>query len=363
MDSETAYLILNMLPGIGPVKVRRLLDSLGSAPQVFATSQAELGKILSPRLAAVIARWEDHVNLDAELGRVEALGAQLITWENPKYPPHLRQISDPPILLYMRGTYEERDKHAIAVVGTRNISSYGREVTRMLSFQLARAGYTIVSGLARGVDTVAHEAAIAAKGRTIAVLGSGLSKLTPAENKVLAERILESGAVISQFPIDYNGDRQSFPIRNRIVSGMSYGVLVVEGSKTSGAMITANQALEQGRHVFAVPGPIDKPNSAGPHALIQDGAKLVSGVEDILEELGVLQFDEGNATPEPVEVEVKLEGDEKQVYEALTDVPMGIEELASKTNLPSPTLSSTLLRLEMKRLVRQLPGIRFEKLI
>jgi len=365
MDSDLAYLVLNMLPGIGPVTVRKLLARFDSAAAILQEDPARLQTVVSERIAQTLAHWEDHVDLDQELGKVEAMGAQLITWDSESYPPLLREIHDPPIILYMRGTLLERDQHALAVVGTRKMSSYGRETSRMLSFQLARAGYTIVSGLARGIDTAAHEGALAAKGRTIAVLGSGLSKLTPAENKPLAEKIVQNGAVISQFPMDYNADRQSFPIRNRIVSGMSRGILVVEGDRNSGAMITANQALEQGRQVFAVPGQIDKPAATGPNTLIRDGATLVTGAEDILEELGMLQFDGDTQEkkPEPVLPQVELEGEEKVVYEALTDTPMGIDELVGKTDLPSPTLSSTLLRLEMKRLVRQLPGVRFEKLI
>ena len=362
MDREVAYVVLNMLKGVGPVAIRRLLERFDSAPAILEAKMPDLTVTVGEKLAATIYQWREKIDLDTELGKVEAMGIELISWESENYPPHLQHVSDPPCLLYARGKLEERDRHSIAVVGTRRMSHYGRESTKQLAYQLARAGYTIVSGLARGIDTIAHEGALAAGGRTIAVLGSGLAQLTPPENAKLAERILENGAVLSQFPIDYNADRQSFPIRNRVVSGMSQGVLIVEGSRQSGSMITAGLALEQGRHVFALPGQIDRPGSAGPNSLIQDGAKLVTRVEDILDELGTLSLDATGPPLEPTTTKVVLEGNDAMVYDALTDHPMSIEELSEKTNLPSATLSSTLLRLEMKRLARQLPGTRFEKI-
>lgn len=358
MDRETAYVVLNLLPGIGPARVRTLLDRFGSAPAILSTSLSNLSETIGSKLGGAIYKWREEVDLDAELGKIEGAGVKLITWECASYPQLLLQTSGPPILLYVRGELTARDDHALAIVGTRQISHYGRECTQQFGFQLAHAGYTIVSGLARGVDTAAHEAALAANGRTIAVLGSGLAKLSPPENAPLADRIAQNGAVISQFPMDYNADRQSFPIRNRVVSGMCYGVLVIEGTQNSGSMITANQANEQGRLVFAVPGQIDRPNAAGPNRLIQDGAKLVTRAADILEELG----DSFLPAPEPTRPAVQLEGNERLVYDALSDEPSSIEVLVTKTGLSSAQVSATLMKLEMSRFARQLPGSLFEKL-
>jgi len=358
MDRETAYVALNLMPGIGPVRVRALLDRFGSAPAILAASLGSLSETVGSKLGGALYKWRDEVDLDAELGKIEGAGVKLVTWECANYPQLLLQISGPPILLYVRGELIAQDEHALAIVGTRQMSHYGRECARQFGFQLAHAGYTIVSGLARGVDTVAHEAALAANGRTIAVLGSGLAKLSPVENAPLADLIAQSGAVISQFPMDYNADRQSFPIRNRVVSGMCYGVLVIEGSKNSGSMITADQANEQGRMVFAIPGQIDRPNAAGPNHLIQQGAKLVTRAGDILEELGEAAL----PAPEPTRPAVQLEGNERLVYDALTDAPNSIEVLVTKTGLTSAQVAATLMKLEMSRFARQLPGSLFEKL-
>jgi DNA processing protein len=230
---------------------------------------------------------------------------------------------------------------------------------------MAYAGLTVISGLARGIDTAAHEAALAAKGRTIAVLGGGIGNIYPPENAALAERITQSGAVISEFPVLYVPDKQSFPLRNRIVSGMSFGILVAEAPARSGSLITANQALEQGRNVYAVPGPIDRPTSVGCNRLIQQGASLVIDVNDILEEREML-FPEQAISSEATRtdsVTAKLDGTEKTVYEALESSETQIDIIIQRTQLPSATVSSTLLRLEMKRLVKQLPGKQFVKLI
>lgn len=313
-------------------------------------------------VAESVARWEEKVDLEAELTRIAAFGASVITQESPEYPRLLREIHNPPIVLYVWGTLTDHDQHAIGVVGSRHTSHYGLECAKKLSYQLAYSGLTVVSGLARGIDTAAHQGALAAKGRTVAVLGSGLNKLYPKENLPLAEKITESGAVVTEFSMDVKADVQSFPMRNRIVSGWGSGVLVVEAGFNSGALITASQALEQGRSVYAVPGQIDRPSAAGSNRLIQQGAKLVTDASDIFEDLQALFPAETKTITAPDRTKT-LSPNEKTVYDAIQDSETPIDAITMKCNLPSGVVSSTLLTLEMKRLVKQLPGQHFVKLI
>jgi DNA processing protein len=281
-----------------------------------------------------------------------------------EYPELLRQIYDPPIVLYVKGRLTSKDKNAVAVVGSRQTTHYGLEVARKLAYQLAYVGVTVVSGGARGVDTAAHQGAISAKGRTIAVLGTGINLVFPPENAGLFERITGNGAVITQFPFNRPADRQSFPIRNRIVAGMTLGTVVVEASMTSGALITSNMAVDYGRQVFAVPGRIDSPRSKGCHELIKKGAKLCEGAEDILSEFEYL-FPASNRPPTPNETGVlpglTLSDTEQKVYDTLSREESTIDEVIRHSSLPSSTVSVALLSLEMKRLIRQLPGKMFVK--
>jgi len=369
MTRTEAYLALNLLPKIGPIRVRRLIESLGSPERILSASRDDLRQVegIGPEMAASIADWENLIDLPEEQRRMQDHGITSLTIEDEAYPPSLREIHDPPFLLYVKGEILERDRHAVAVVGSRRCTHYGRESARRLSFQLAHSGLTIISGLARGIDTAAHEAALAAEGRTIAVLGSGIGKLYPPENAALAEKIAESGAVISEFPVLYLPDRQSFPLRNRIVSGMSEGILVAEAPSRSGALITANQAMEQGRNVYAVPGPIDRPTSVGCHRLIQDGAKLVTDGHDILEDLEVL-FSMGPTATAPggdqaAPVLETLDENERAVLQVIEGDETAIDVIAERSELAVRVVSATLLRLEMKRLVKQLPGKYFVKLI
>lgn len=360
MDRDQAYLALHLLPGVGPVKTKALLQRFASPEAVFSAPRDELKAIAGPAVANAIRDWESLTDLEHEWLLLKQSGYTLITWSSELYPELLRQIHAPPLVLYVWGELSIRDRRALAVVGTRRMSRYGRECAKQLSFQLARAGLTIVSGLAYGIDTVAHEAALAAGGRTIAVLGSGLAHLYPPENRGLAAKIAENGAVISQFPIETKPDPRLFPARNHIVSGMCEGVLVVEGNRKSGSMLTAQAALSQNRNVYAVPGPIDRPGSAGPHSLIQDGAKLVCSAEDILAEdrFGCEALELPLFSP-PAD----LSDLEARIVAKLDAGPQSIDELVQKTGLPSPEVSSTLLRLEMRRLVRRLPGMAFESVV
>jgi DNA processing protein len=287
----------------------------------------------------------------------------VITQESPSYPKSLKQIHAPPIVLYVWGEIQERDHHAIAVIGARRTTHYGMESAKKLSYQIAYAGLTVISGLARGIDTAAHQGALAAKGRTIAVIGSGLLEIYPPENRALAEKIRNgSGAIVSEFSMQIQPDRQTFPMRNRIISGWSHGILVVDAGLNSGALITASQAIEQGRSVYAVPGHINAPSAMGSNRLIQQGAKLVMSASDILDDLEILVPEARPAADAAVRPLPELSSDERRVYDAIDAAETPIDRIAAKCDLPSGTVSSTLLRLELKRLVKQLPGKYFVKL-
>src|SRR6185503_2013976 len=276
----------------------------------------------------------------------------------------LRQIYDPPIVLYVKGGLTARDKNAVAMVGSRQTTHYGLEAARKLAYQLAYLGVSVVSGGARGIDTAAHQGALSAKGRTIAVLGTGINIVFPSENAALFERIAENGAVLTQFPFNRCADKQSFPIRNRIVAGMTLGTVVVEANLTSGALITSHFATEYGRQVFAVPGRIDSPRSKGCHELIKKGAKLCESAEDILSEFEYL-FPQTNRPPAPNETGVipaiELSENEQKVYATLDHEELPIDDVIRKSGLPSSAVSVALLGLEMKRLIKQLPGKMFVK--
>ncbi len=362
-----ACIALNMIPGLGPVRMRALLASLGSPEVILSAGRNALASTpgVGPETAAAIANWEQTVDLAAELDRIAAFGARVITWDAPEYPAALRTIDNPPFVLYVWGDLQTTDARAIGVVGSRNVTHYGVECAKKLSYQFAYAGYTVISGLARGIDTAAHQGALAAKGRTIAVIGSGLSKLYPPENQGLAEKIAASGAVLSEYPMLRPADRQTFPYRNRIVAGWGKAIVVVEAGLNSGALITANQAIEQGRAVFSVPGPIDRPTSAGSNRLIQQGAKLIVGAEDVLDEIGML-IPSGPKTKAPTaeqpELPVaapRLSQDETLLLNALQVGELSLDELCSATRLPTYKVSSTLLGLELKRLAKPLPGQRY----
>jgi DNA processing protein len=300
------------------------------------------------------------VDLPAELKRVRDFGCRIVTQLDDEYPELLRQIYDPPVVLYVKGQLTAKDKNAVAMVGSRQTTSYGMETARKLAYQLAYIGVTVVSGGARGIDTAAHQGALSAKGRTVAVLGTGINIVFPPENVELFERIAANGAVVSQYPFNRKADKQSFAIRNRIVAGMTLGTVVVEAHLSSGALITSNFATEYGRQVFAVPGRIDSPRSKGCHDLIKKGAKLCEGAEDILSEFEYL-FPATNRPPSPSETGVlpALELSENEV-KVLAGLQEGgetpIDDVIRASGLPASAVSVALLGLEMKRVVKQLPG-------
>ncbi len=365
MTHTEACLALNLLPNIGPVRVGRLVEAFGSPAAALQAPAAAIARLegFGSELAATVAGWEARIDLARELRRISEIGATILTAQDAAFPEGLREMPDPPLVLYMWGEVRERDRHALAVVGSRHATPYGQQAAKKLSFQLAHRGLTVLSGLARGIDTAAHEGALAAKGRTIAVLGSGLGKLYPPENRALAERIAAgNGAVVTEFPVDYNPDRQSFPLRNRIVAGWSQGVLVVEAATRSGALITAHQAGDYGRPLYAVPGPIDRPTSHGCNKLIQDGARLVMSADDIFEDLSWLvppDRDEGRiVAPPPLP---SLSGEEKTLYALLGTEERLFDDLVEVSGLPASAVTVALMKLEMKRLVKPWPGRRFTR--
>src|SRR5213596_2951041 len=365
MNATEACIALNMLPTVGPVRLRKLLDVFKEPQQILAAKRTELRKVegIGNEVADQISNWESTVDFTAELKRVRDFGATVITQASPSYPRSLREIHAPPIVLYVWGELHERDHHAIGVIGARRTTHYGTEAAKKLAYQIAYAGLTVISGLARGIDTSAHQGALAAKGRTIAVIGAGLLEIYPPENRGLAEKIVAgNGAIVSEFSMEIKPDRQTFPMRNRIISGWSHGILVVEAGLNSGALITASQAIEQGRSVYAVPGHINAPSAMGSNRLIQQGAKLVMSASDILEDLQIL-LPETKPLPEAVARPLPaLSEGERRVYEAIDSSETPIDQIATRCDLPSAIVSSTLLSLELKRLVKQLPGKYFVKL-
>jgi DNA processing protein len=366
MDNREALVALNMVEHVGPVRVRMLLDHFGEPAVILSASRDKLLRVqgIGAETAEAIAGWQKSVDLAAELKRISDFGCHIVTQSDAEFPEPLKQIYDPPIVLYVKGALEARDKNSVALVGSRMTTHYGIEVARKLAYQLAYVGVTVVSGGARGIDTAAHQGCLSAKGRTIAVLGTGINLCFPPENHDLFQRIAANGAVVTQFPFNRPPDKQSFPIRNRIVAGMTLGTVVVEANLTSGALITANFATEYGRQVFAVPGRIDSPRSKGCHDLIKKGAKLCEGAEDILSEFEYL-FPATNRPQSPDQLALagtmQLSQNEQSVYDSLDGEQLSIDEVIRKSGLPSSTVSVALLGLEMKRLVRQLPGKLFVK--
>jgi DNA processing protein len=363
MDSREALVALNLIEGIGPVRVRRLLEQFGDAAAVLSASPDQLRRVngIGEDTAAAIASWEKTVDLAGELKRIADFGCRIVVQSDPEYPALLREIYDPPIVLYVKGDLNaDKDRNAVALVGSRQTTHYGVETARRLAYQLAYVGVTVVSGGARGIDTAAHQGALAAKGRTLCVLGTGLNIVFPPENRELFERIAERGALLTQFPFNRNGDKQSFAIRNRIIAGMTLGTVVVEADLHSGALITANFATEYGRQVFAVPGRIDSPRSKGCHDLIKKGAKLCESAEDVLSEFEYL-FPASNRPPSPAETgalpALELSENEQKVLDAIrADEETSIDEVIRGSGLPASAVNVALLSLEMKRVVRQLPG-------
>ncbi len=357
MSDLKYWLGFSLARGIGPAKVQALLDGFGSLEAAWLAPQAEWGRLgLDQRAIASLLQMRATLNLDQELARVEAAGVQLLCWDSPTYPRSLREAPNSPPLLYLRGELREEDRWAVAIVGTRRMTAYGRQVTRDLAAGLARSHITVVSGLARGVDALAHKTALENGGRTLAVLGAGLAHIYPPENRGLAAQIAAGqGALISDYPLSVQPEARNFPPRNRIISGLSLGVIVIEAGQDSGALITARFAVEQGREVFAVPGNITSPTSQGTNRLIQQGAKLVMSVQDVLEELNLQMAAEQQA----IQIALPESAEEALLLANLSSQPVHIDELSHLTGLPAALVSSTLTLMELKGMALQVGRMQY----
>ncbi len=345
------WLGFNRVRGIGPAKLRLILDQfgdLGIAWQARPQQFEQLG--IDKRAIKNFVTTRDEIELDVEFDRTIRAGVEIIVWSSSNYPKFLKEIPSPPPVLFVKGKILPGDEWAVAIVGTRRFTVYGRLITQDLAGALVRSNVTIVSGLARGIDAFAHQAALDSGGRTIAVLGSGLDNLYPAENRELAERIIDgNGALISEYGLGIPPDARNFPARNRIISGLSLGVVVVEAGIRSGALITSSFALEQDREVFAVPGNVNSPASQGTNRLIQQGAKLVRSAEDVLEELNLTMVPQQAA----VQQIVPDTAEEALLIEHLSRQPIHIDDLTRQAGLPSNLVGSTLTIMELKGMVIQ----------
>lgn len=369
MTPSEAYIVLNLLPDIGPGCVRRLLEVYPAIEEVLGRPADELGRVrgLGPKRADYLANWQRHVDLDEELRCCDQAGVRLVPRNDPDYPELLAEIPDPPLALYVRGNAAvlgQAGTRGLAVVGSRRHTHYGVDATKRLVRSAVQAGWIVVSGLARGIDTVAHETTLEADGITVAVIAGGLAEINPPENLPLARALAERGALVSEQPMRMRPAKQFFPMRNRIIAGLCRGTLVVEAGMGSGALITAQQAAEQGRLVYAVPGRIGDPQSQGCHSLIKQGAKLVDRFDDIMEDATFLPgFAILGATGDPVPVTPapgpELTADERRLVDSLAHGELGLDQLVGQCQLPLPRILATLSLLEIKRVVRQLPGRRY----
>lgn len=357
MGKDLKYWVgFNMVAGIGPKRFEVLLKYFGDAGTAWRAGVSDLRAAgLDSRSLESLLAARSGLDLDAEVERNLKAGVSILTWDDPDYPPLLKQIYDPPYVLYVRGELLPTDEWAVAVVGTRRASAYGREATRWLAGDLATNGITVVSGLAQGIDAHAHKAALEAGGRTIAVMAHGLDQVYPPQNRSLATQIVEQGALVSEFAVGTRPEAKNFPARNRIISGLSLGTLVVEAGQRSGALITAEFAAEQGREVFAVPGSIFAAGAVGTNRLIQTGAKVALGVEDILEELNLAMI----GTFQQVREIVPENEIESRLLEHLSDDPIHVDELGQVAGISISQVSSTLALMELKGMVRQVGGMNY----
>jgi len=356
-ESELKYWVgFNLIPGIGKVKFSQIEKYFGSLEKAWQSGKGDLIQAgLDSHTIKSIETWRPRIDPDAEMEKLEKSGVKALTYHDAAYPARLKEIYDYPPLIYVRGSLTGQDEWCVSVVGTRRSTVYGRQVTEEMVEGLVRNKITVVSGLARGIDTVAHRRALEAGGRTIAIFACGLDTVYPAENTALARSIVSNGALISEYPLGARPRPDNFPRRNRIMSGMSLGVLVIEADEDSGAMITARMALEQNREVFAIPGSIFSPVSRGTNRLIQEGAKLVRTCTDILEEL--------NLTASVYQIEMKeiipASEIEALLLKHLSSEPIHIDEICRGSGLPIATVSSTLAIMELKGSVKQVSTMQY----
>jgi DNA processing protein len=353
-------LALHLVPGLGPRLTKALLERFGSAAAVLRASPAQLMEVphIGSKLAHALSEAMRRLDVAGELELIERHHVRLLALGMPEYPGPLASIYDPPQLLFIRGTWMARDSEAVAIVGSRQCSSYGKRVAERLAGGLAGAGFTIVSGLARGIDGAAHRGALNAGGRTVAVLAGGLSKIYPPEHADLARDVEGAGAVLSESSMTMEPMAHMFPARNRIISGLCRAVVIVEAAQRSGALITARHAAEQGRTVFAVPGNIDSVSSGGTSQLIRNGAILIRGVDDIVEELNGVA---AGSAPARAETPADLDDNQRKIWEFLADQPRHIDEMTRHLQLAIAEVTRTLTILELKKIVRRLPGNLYER--
>ena len=364
LSNRERLILLNLVSGVGSTRLRQLLDAFGDLERVFAAPIQELQHVegIGPMVAQrVYAGCRDTQRLDRELALARREGATIVTLEDEGYPARLRTISDPPLALYLRGRLAAADDVAVGIVGARRASLYGIQCAERLGYDLALRGITLVSGLAIGIDGAAHRGALKASGRTLAVLGGGLSRVYPRAHEPLAGEVAEHGALMSEYPMEMPPLAGNFPRRNRIISGLSLGVVVVEAAQRSGALITADCALEQGREVFAVPGPMTAVTSQGTHQLLKQGARLVTSVEDILEELRLVEPPARvRLSARAIEATGPLPKPEQRVFACMSPTQARyLDAIAAQSGLAVSEVSSLLVQLELKRLVQQLPGKQF----
>jgi DNA processing protein len=366
-SDRLAALRLHLASGIGPRLYGALVEHFGSPRAAAEASGGELAEApgIGRNSAAKVRRALDEADPEAELARARSAGVELIVAGEPAYPVALTYLVDAPPVLYVRGRLEPADAQAVAVVGMRRCSLYGRDQAERLAGGLARTGFTIVSGLARGIDAAAHEGCLAAGGRTVAVLGNGLASVYPQEHRRLADAVAERGALVSEFPMETGPRAENFPRRNRIIAGLSLGVIVVEAGRRSGALITARLGAELGKEVFAVPNRVDAPGAAGAHALLKDGAKLVESAADVIDEFAGLDLSAPAEADAPrqqtLDLKANLSPDEARLVEVLDGEPTPLDVLSQRSGLEAHRASATLTLLELKGLVRALPGGRFLK--
>ncbi len=371
MTSSDAYIALNLLSGIGPVRVKQLLATYGAPENLLGRPVEELGRYADTRMAHTVANWRELADLDGELRRADEAGVRIVTPADDDYPELLREIHDPPLALYVHGQVSALSRAGqcgLAVVGSRRHTTYGIATTQRLVASAVQAGWIIVSGLAYGIDTAAHSTTVEHDGCTIAVLAGGLANIYPKDNQELARRITARGALVSEQPLLMKPDKRFFPMRNRIIAGLCRGTLVVEAGLNSGALITAQQAVEQGRLVYAVPGRVDAPQSRGCHHLIKQGARLVETLDDIQEEVSFLPgmelfADTGNPLSTPNRQSAApapdLAPNEASLVDCLRLGEASLDELTAQAGQPVHAVLAALSMLEIKRVVRQLPGRRY----
>lgn len=351
MKKHTKYWIgFNIVKGIGPVRLRSLLDAFGDVRSAWMASPKQLQDAgLSASLALRLRQVREETDFSSLLRKIQAQHIQVLTWEDEAYPQPLLEIPQSPPVLFLKGELVEEDRWSVAVVGTRRYTSYGRQVAEEIARALAQQGVTVVSGLARGIDGISHRAALDAGGRTIAVLGSGVDRIYPPEHRRLAEEIAENGAVVSDYPLGTPPEGQNFPPRNRIISGLSRAVIVVEAGSRSGALITAKYAADQGREVFAVPGNVHSPKSKGPNALIKQGAHPLVDAGDVFEVLELSQI----KLPRPDRFELPADPTEAKLFQVLDLEPLHVDEICNRVDLPVEIVTSSLAVMELKGLVRK----------